>query len=102
VRTTPGLLELSLLATLPDDRAASNEPLSFRQAAWCFKPLPPFSDNKQELLAIIEDYRQGLLPLIVPLTLLKHHLNRFPVSDWVHQQVYLNLDPKDLMLRNRV
>ena len=29
-----------------------------------------------ELLGLIEDYRQGLVPLIVPLTLLKHHLNR--------------------------
>jgi len=28
-----------------------------------------------ELLGLIEDYRQGLVPLIVPLTLLKHHLN---------------------------
>ena len=34
------------------------------------------SEDKQELLGLIEDYRQGLLPLIVPLTLLKHHLNR--------------------------
>jgi hypothetical protein len=33
----------------------------------------------------IEDYRQGL----VPLTLLKHYLDRYPVPEWVHQQVYL-------------
>jgi uncharacterized protein YbgA (DUF1722 family) len=26
------------------------------------------SDDKQELLGLIEDYRQGLVPLIVPLT----------------------------------
>jgi len=48
------------------------------------------SGDKQELLDLIEDYRQGLLPLIVPLTLLKHHLNRYPVPEWVHQQVYLH------------
>jgi len=60
------------------------------------------SEDKQELLGLIEDYRQGLLPLIVPLTLLKHHLNRYPVPDWVHQQVYLNPYPKELMLRNHV
>jgi uncharacterized protein YbgA (DUF1722 family) len=41
------------------------------------------SEDKQELLGLIEDYRQGLLPLIVPLTLPKHHLNRYPVPDWV-------------------
>jgi uncharacterized protein YbgA (DUF1722 family) len=60
------------------------------------------SEDKQELLGLIEDYRQGLLPLIVPLTLLKHHLNRFPVPEWVHQQVYLHPYPKELMLRNHV
>jgi uncharacterized protein YbgA (DUF1722 family) len=42
------------------------------------------------------------VPLIVPLTLLKHHLNRRSVPDWVRQQVYLNPYPKELMLRNHV
>lgn len=59
-------------------------------------------DDKQELLGLIEDYRQGLVPLIVPLTLLKHHLGRHPVPDWVHQQVYLYPYPRELMLRNHV
>ena len=60
------------------------------------------SEDKQELLGLIDDCRRGLLPLIVPLTLLKHHLNRHPVPEWVHQQVYLNPYPKELMLRNHV
>jgi uncharacterized protein YbgA (DUF1722 family)/uncharacterized protein YbbK (DUF523 family) len=60
------------------------------------------SEDKQELLGLIEDYRHGLVPLIVPLTLLKHHLNRHPVPDWVDQQVYLHPYPKELMLRNHV
>ncbi len=51
-----------------------------------------------ELLGLIEDYRHGLVPLIVPLTLLKHHLNRYPVPEWVHQQVYLHPYPKELMM----
>ena len=55
-----------------------------------------------ELLGLIEDYRQGLVPLIVPLTLLKHHLSRYLVPEWVHQQVYLHPYPKELMLRNHV
>jgi uncharacterized protein YbgA (DUF1722 family)/uncharacterized protein YbbK (DUF523 family) len=59
-------------------------------------------EDKAELLGLIEDYRQGLVPLIVPLTLLQHHLRRHPVPDWVHQQVYLNPYPKELMLRNHV
>jgi uncharacterized protein YbgA (DUF1722 family)/uncharacterized protein YbbK (DUF523 family) len=60
------------------------------------------AEDKQELLNLMEDYRQGLLPLIVPLTMLKHHLARHDVPDWVHQQVYLNPYPKELMLRNHV
>jgi uncharacterized protein YbgA (DUF1722 family) len=58
--------------------------------------------DKAELLGLIEDYRTGLVPLIVPLTLLKHHLGRHEVPDWVHQQVYLYPYPKELMLRNHV
>jgi uncharacterized protein YbgA (DUF1722 family)/uncharacterized protein YbbK (DUF523 family) len=58
------------------------------------------SEDKAELLSYIEDYRNGLLPLIVPLTLLQHHLRRHQVPDWVHQQVYLHPYPKELMLRH--
>ena len=67
-----------------------------------FPKNPPSSEDKQELLGLTEDYRQGLVPLIVPLTLLKHHLNRHPVPAWVDKQVYLNPYPKELMLRNHV
>lgn len=59
-------------------------------------------EDKQELLAQIQDYQRGLTPLIVPLTLFKHHLRRRPAPDWVHVQVYLNPYPKELMLRNHV
>ncbi len=59
-------------------------------------------EDKQELLALIDDYRRGLVPLIVPLTLLKHHLGRHPVPEWVHLQTYLNPYPRELMLRNHV
>jgi uncharacterized protein YbgA (DUF1722 family) len=55
-----------------------------------------------EFPGLIEEYRQGLVPPIVPLTLLKHHLNRHPVPEWVHQPVYLHPYPKELMLRNHV
>ncbi len=55
-----------------------------------------------ELLGIIDDYRKGLVPLIVPVTLLAHHLKRHPVPDWIRQQVYLYPHPKELLLRNHV
>ena len=60
------------------------------------------SEDKAELLGLIKDYRQELVPLIVPLTLLQHHLRRHAVPDWVHQQVYLHPYPSELMLRNHV
>jgi uncharacterized protein YbgA (DUF1722 family) len=60
------------------------------------------AEDKQELLGLIEDYRQGQVPLIVPLTLLQHYVRRYRVPDWVHQQVYLSPYPKELMLRNHV
>ena len=59
-------------------------------------------EDKAELLDLIADYRQELVPLIVPLTLLKHHLSRHSVPDWVHQQVNLHPYPKELMLHNHV
>jgi uncharacterized protein YbgA (DUF1722 family) len=60
------------------------------------------SDDKQEMLGLIEDYRNELVPLIVPLTLLKHHLRRHPVPEWVWEQVYLRPYPKELMSRKHV
>jgi uncharacterized protein YbgA (DUF1722 family)/uncharacterized protein YbbK (DUF523 family) len=58
--------------------------------------------DKAELMALIEDYRRELVPLIVPLTLLKHHLRRPSVPEWVHKQAYLSPYPKELLLRNHV
>jgi uncharacterized protein YbgA (DUF1722 family)/uncharacterized protein YbbK (DUF523 family) len=60
------------------------------------------SQDKAELVGLIDDYRGGTLPLIVPLTILRHHLTRYPAPDWLHQQVYLNPYPKELLLRNHV
>jgi uncharacterized protein YbgA (DUF1722 family)/uncharacterized protein YbbK (DUF523 family) len=60
------------------------------------------SEDKAELLGLMEDYRRGHVPLIVPVTLLKHHLRRPAVPEWVHNQVYLYPYPKELMLRNHV
>lgn len=59
-------------------------------------------DDKAELVQTIDDYRDGLVPLVVPLTLLNHHVRRHPVPEWVHRQVYLKPYPKELMLRNHV
>jgi len=57
------------------------------------------TEDKQELLEILDKYRLGQVPLIVPITLLKHYLRRFP-DDYIKQQFYLNPHPDELMLRN--
>ncbi|MEW6743631.1 MAG: DUF523 and DUF1722 domain-containing protein [Planctomycetota bacterium] len=57
--------------------------------------------EKQDILAVIEDYRRGLLPLAVPLTLLKHYVNKHEVA-FIQDQIYLNPHPKELMLRHHV
>jgi uncharacterized protein YbgA (DUF1722 family)/uncharacterized protein YbbK (DUF523 family) len=57
--------------------------------------------SRDELLASIEDYRKGLLPLIVPITLIRHHVRQHQVA-YLAEQVYLEPHPKELMLRNHV
>ena len=57
--------------------------------------------SRAELLATIDDYRKGLLPLVVPVTLIRHHVRRFGVA-YLAGQVYLEPHPKELMLRNHV
>ncbi len=58
-------------------------------------------DSRQELLALIEDYRRRMIPLVVPLTLLRHYVRRFHV-EYLQGQTYLEPHPKELMLRNHV
>ena len=57
--------------------------------------------EKQELLEVITDYHHGLLPLIVPVTLLNHHV-RIHGQEYLKGQVYLSPHPRELMLRNHV
>ncbi len=56
-------------------------------------------NDKAELQNVITDFRKGLVPLIVPLTLVKHYINKFELS-YLREQVYLNPHPKELMLLN--
>lgn len=58
-------------------------------------------DDKQELLELLEKYRTGQVPLVVPVTLLKYHLRKNPQS-YIDDQFYMNPYPEELMLRNHV
>lgn len=55
--------------------------------------------EKNELLEILDDYKKGFSPLIVPITLIKHHLLMHNI-DYLLKQTYLSPSPKELMLRN--
>ena len=57
--------------------------------------------EKQELVQLIEDYRNGLVPLVVPITLVRHHVAKHEIS-YLEGQLYLEPHPRELMLRNRV
>jgi uncharacterized protein YbgA (DUF1722 family)/uncharacterized protein YbbK (DUF523 family) len=59
------------------------------------------SDDKQEMIEVMDSYRLGQVPLIVPVTLMKHHLRRFP-DDYISSQFYMNPYPEELMLRNSI
>lgn len=57
------------------------------------------SADRQEIQEVVNSYRAGYVPLVVPVTLLKHHVRRHGV-DYLAQQTYLNPHPMELMLRN--
>ncbi|MFF7705950.1 DUF1722 domain-containing protein [Pseudomonas sp. NPDC007930] len=57
--------------------------------------------DKEELRALILQYRDGIVPLVVPLTLLKH-LFRLHPDRYIAQQVYLQPHPETLSLRNAI
>jgi len=58
-------------------------------------------EARAELLGWIEDYHRGLVPLIVPITLIRHYVRLHSVN-YLAGQVYLQPHPKELMLRNHV
>jgi uncharacterized protein YbgA (DUF1722 family)/uncharacterized protein YbbK (DUF523 family) len=59
------------------------------------------SDEKQELLEVIDHYRQEYIPLIVPTTLMNHYVRKYD-QPYLKQHVYLKPHPLELQLRNHV
>ncbi|MEW6983156.1 YbgA family protein [Colwelliaceae bacterium 6471] len=54
--------------------------------------------QRQELKDNIDAYRKGIMPLMVPMTLIKHYLLEYPKA-YLAQQAYLNPYPEALKLR---
>ena len=59
------------------------------------------ADDKAELCEIIERYRQGEIPLIVPITLLKHHFRKSP-DIYIEESYYMSPYPQELQLINQL
>ncbi|MBW2065662.1 MAG: DUF523 and DUF1722 domain-containing protein [Deltaproteobacteria bacterium] len=57
--------------------------------------------EKEELLNVIRSYSEGLVPLIVPITLLNHYVEKYD-QPYLKEQVYLRPHPLELKLRNHV
>jgi uncharacterized protein YbgA (DUF1722 family)/uncharacterized protein YbbK (DUF523 family) len=65
-----------------------------------------FSDRltrveREELLGLVHDYHGRLVPLIAPITLMRHYVSKYRVA-YLQDQLYLQPHPKELMLRNHV
>ena len=58
-------------------------------------------EDKQELVQTIENYRIGLVPLIVPITLLNHFFRKFP-NEYISNSWYMNPYPSELCLQNSI
>ncbi len=55
--------------------------------------------EKNEMMDVIERYRSGHLPLVVPITLINHYVMKYD-QPWLKRQTYLNPHPYELKLRN--
>jgi uncharacterized protein YbgA (DUF1722 family) len=85
---------LELKATIP-----KNSNVLFHLMGYFKKQLT--SDEKQEVIDLIEQYRKEYLPLIVPITLINHYVRKYRQS-YLSMQTYLNPHPLALELRNHV
>ncbi|OPZ57790.1 MAG: hypothetical protein BWY87_01575 [Deltaproteobacteria bacterium ADurb.Bin510] len=57
------------------------------------------ADEKAEILESLDHYRAGFVPLLVPLSLIRHYIRKYDQT-YLKQQVYLNPSPLELKLRN--
>ncbi len=85
---------LRLLSTVKKNTNVLNHMLGYFK-----KMISP--GEKQELLEVIENYHKGLVPLIVPVILIKHYVRKYD-EQYLARQYYLDPHPVELMLRNHV
>jgi len=59
------------------------------------------AEDKQEMQEVLDDYRRHRIPLVVPLTLLRHHAERQRIET-IQNQIYFHPHPEELSLRNHL
>lgn len=57
--------------------------------------------EKEKLTEVIEQYRKGIVPLVVPVTVLQHHFSVHP-NDYISKQAFFDPYPQELSLRNAI
>lgn len=92
---TYGMLYMEGMARIATVRKNYN---ALQHAAGYFRKLID-EEEKQEILLALEDYQSRRIPLIVPITLLRHYALKYRVT-YLQCQVYLSPSPLELMLRN--
>jgi uncharacterized protein YbgA (DUF1722 family)/uncharacterized protein YbbK (DUF523 family) len=93
----PEYERLLMAALLPKATVRRNVNVLQHMLGYFKKQLDDF--EKKELLAAVDNYRRNLVPLIVPLTLLKHYIDKFQ-QPYLRDQYYLDPHPLELKLRN--
>lgn len=59
------------------------------------------SRERQQLRELIQQYSAGLVPLVVPITMLRHHFSNHP-DPYITKQTFLSPYPDTLQLRNQL
>jgi uncharacterized protein YbgA (DUF1722 family)/uncharacterized protein YbbK (DUF523 family) len=90
----------TLMAGLRLVATAAKHANVLQHAAGYFKRLLS-AEEKAELGEAIDSHRRGLIPLVVPVTLLAHYTRMYR-EPWLARQHYLHQHPRELMLRNHV
>lgn len=89
--------ELELQRTMETRTTPRRHRNVLQHALGYLKVLEP--SEKAQILAAIDDYTEGLLPLIVPITLFRYNIQRHDI-DYLRGQLYFDPHPRELMLRN--
>ncbi len=90
--------EILLLKAL-DLRTTTSKNINVLQHMMGFFKTQLTSFEKQEMIDLLQQYRDGHVPLIVPITLIRHYVHKYD-QPWLKAQTYLNPHPLELRLRN--